>query len=105
MHGESVRQRNVRPDNAMDRAGTWPLDLCEADTVLKQKFEFTERHGKSPSGNIEPLNSDNDVSDSFSASVSDSVVLETTLSMIRATSLGRIGTLTSRISDFLQGEK
>ena len=54
---------------------------------------------KVPSGNVEPLNSDDDVS------VSDSVVLETTLSMIRATSLGRIGTLTSRISDFLQAGK
>ena len=105
MHGKSVRQRNVRPDNAMDRAGTWPLDLCEADTVLKQQFEFAERHGKSPSGNVEPLNSDDNISDSFSANASDSVALEMTLSMIRATSLGRIGTLTSRISDFLEAGK
>ena len=27
MHGKSVRQRNVRQDNTMDRAGTLPLNL------------------------------------------------------------------------------
>lgn len=60
---------------------------------------------KVPNGNVEPLNSDDEVSDSFSASGSDSIALETTLSMTRATSLGRIGTLTSWISDFLQAGK
>ena len=35
MHGKCVRQRNVRQDNIMDRAGIWPLNLYETDTVLK----------------------------------------------------------------------
>ena len=47
MHCESVRQRNVRPDNTMHRAGTLALNLCETEAVLKQQVEFTERHGKS----------------------------------------------------------
>ena len=29
MHGKSVRKRNVRKDNTMDRAGTLPLNLYE----------------------------------------------------------------------------
>ena len=49
MHGKSVRQRNVRQDNTMDRAGTLPLNLYEAETVLRRtsQFEFTDRHRKS----------------------------------------------------------
>ena len=35
MHGKSIRQRNVRQDNTMDRAGTLPLNLHETETVLK----------------------------------------------------------------------
>ena len=36
MHGNKcVRQRNVRLDNEIDRAGTLPLNLSETDTVLK----------------------------------------------------------------------
>ena len=35
MHGKSVRQRNVRQDNTMDKAGTLPLNLYETETVLK----------------------------------------------------------------------
>ena len=35
MHGKYVRQRNVRQDNIMDRAGILPLNLYETDTVLK----------------------------------------------------------------------
>ena len=33
MHGKSVRQRNVRQDSTMDRAGTLPLNLYETETV------------------------------------------------------------------------
>ena len=33
-HGKSVRQRNVREDNTMDRAGTLPLNLYESETIL-----------------------------------------------------------------------
>ena len=49
MHGKSVRQRNVREDNTMDRAGTLPLNLYETETVLRRtsQFEFTDRHRKS----------------------------------------------------------
>ena len=32
--GKSVRQRNVRQDNTNDRAGTLPLNLYEAETIL-----------------------------------------------------------------------
>ena len=35
MHGKSARQRNVRQDNTMDRAGTLPLNLYETETVLR----------------------------------------------------------------------
>ena len=35
MHGKCVRQRNVRQDNEIDRAGTLPLNLYESDTVFK----------------------------------------------------------------------
>ena len=35
MHGKSVRKRNVRQDNTMDRAGTLPLNLYETETVLR----------------------------------------------------------------------
>lgn len=35
VHGKSVRQRNVRQDNTMDRADTLPLNLYETETVLK----------------------------------------------------------------------
>ena len=35
MHGKSVRQRNVRQDNTMDRVGTLPLNLYETETVFK----------------------------------------------------------------------
>ena len=33
-YGKCVRQRNVRQDNTMDRAGTLPLNLYETETVL-----------------------------------------------------------------------
>ena len=33
-YGKCVRQRSVRQDNTMDRAGTLPLNLYEAQTVL-----------------------------------------------------------------------
>ena len=35
MHGKSVRQRNVRQDNTMDRVGSLPLNLYEHESVLK----------------------------------------------------------------------
>ena len=35
MHGKSVRKRNVRQDNTMDKVGTLPLNLYETETVLK----------------------------------------------------------------------
>ena len=35
MHGKSVRKRNVRQDNTMDRAGTLPLNLYETEKVLR----------------------------------------------------------------------
>lgn len=55
MHGKPVRQRNVRPDITTDRAGTLHLNLCDTKTIVKQQFEFTERHAnKVPSGNVEP---------------------------------------------------
>ena len=38
MHGEAVRQQNVREDNTMDRAGALPLTLYETETVLKLHF-------------------------------------------------------------------
>ena len=34
MHGKSVRQRNVRQDNAKDRARKLPLNLYESETIL-----------------------------------------------------------------------
>ena len=121
MHGKSVRQRNVRQDNTMDRAGTLPLNLYETETVLKPvNLNSLKAVERVPSESDELPNSNEDVSlppkspnneqvDSFSASDSDSdseeevdSALETTLRMIRPTRLGRIRTLTSRMTDFLQ---
>jgi len=123
MHGKSVRQRNVRQDNTMDRAGTLPLNLSlyETETVLKPvNLNSLKAVERIPSESDEPPNSNEDVSlppkspnnkqvDSFSASDSDSdskeevdSTLETTLRMIHLTRLGRIRTLTSRMTDFLQ---
>jgi len=34
-HGKSVRQRNVKQDNTMDRADTLLLNLYKTETVLK----------------------------------------------------------------------
>jgi len=123
MHGKSVRQRNVRQDNTMDRAGTLPLNLSlyETETVLKPvNLNSLKAVERIPSESDEPPNSNEDVSlppkspnnkqvDSFSASDSDSdskeevdSTLETTLRMIHLTWLGRIRTLTSRMTDFLQ---
>ena len=121
MHGKSVRQRNVRQDNRMDRAGTLPLNLYETETALKPvNLNSLKGMERVPSENVEPRNSDDDVSDSlpakspdneqedsFRTSDSDSeeevvATLETTLSMFRPTRLGRLRTLTSRMSGFLQ---
>ena len=121
MHGKSVRQRNVRQDNTMDRAGTLPLNLDETETILKPvNLNSLKGEERVPSESDEPPNSNEGVSlppkspnneqvDSFSASDSDSdseeevdTTLETTLGMIRPTRLGRIRTLTRRMTDFLQ---
>ena len=116
MHGKSVRQRNVRQDSTMDRAGTLPLNLYETETVLKPVNSLIGVE-RVPSESDEPPNSNEDASlppespnnervDSFSASDSDSEeevdsALET-MNMIRPTRLGRVRTLTSRMADFLQ---
>ena len=120
MHGKSVRPRNVRQDNTMDRAGTLPLNLYETETVLKP-VNLNSLIGveRVPSESDEPPNSNEDASlppespnnervDSFSASDSDSDSEEEvdsaleTMNMIRPTRLGRVRTLTSRMADFLQ---
>ena len=84
MHGKSVRQRNVRQGNTMDRAGTLPLNLYETETVLKPvNLNSLKAVERVPSENDEPPNSNEDVSlppkspnneqvDCFSASDSDS---------------------------------
>jgi len=123
MHGKSVRQRNVRQDDTIDRAGTLPLNLSlyETETVLKpvnlNSLKAVERipseSDEAPYSNedvrLPPKSPNNEQVDSFSASDSDSdskeevdSTLETTLRMIRPTRLGRIRTLTSRMTDFLQ---
>ena len=119
MHGKSVRQRNVRQDNTMDRAGTLPLNLYETETVLKP-VDLNSLKGveRIPNESNEPANSNEDASlppeslnneqvDSFSSSDSNPEeevegAFETTLSMIRPTRLGRIRTLSSRMTDFPQ---
>jgi len=45
MHGKCVRQRNVRQDNEIDRAGTLPLNLYEPYTVLKAINWFGGKRG------------------------------------------------------------
>ena len=89
----------------MGRAGTLPLNLYETETVLKQVISPLTHEDVS----LPPKSPNNEEVDSFSASDSDSdseeevvSVLETTLRMIRPTRLGRIRTLTSRMTDFLQ---
>ena len=63
MHGQSVRQRNVRQDNTMDRAGTLPLNLYETETVLKP-VNLNSLIGveRVPSESDEPPNSNEDAS-------------------------------------------
>ena len=48
MHGKSVRKRNVRQDNTMDRAGTLPLNLYETETVLRDWSKSIGREGGGP---------------------------------------------------------
>ena len=55
MHGKSVRQRNARQDNTMDRAGTLPLNLYKTVNSLIG----VERV---PSESDEPPNSNEDAS-------------------------------------------
>ena len=63
MHGKSVRQRNVRQDNTMDRAGTLPLNLYETETVLKPvNLNSLIRVERVPSESDEPPNSNEDAS-------------------------------------------
>ena len=100
---------------------TLPLNLYETETVLKPvNLNSLKGAARVPSERVEPSNSDEDVrlpphaqspnnkqTDNFSASDSDSEeevdsTLETTLSMIRPTRLGRITTLTSQMTDFLE---
>ena len=60
---KSVRQRNVRQDNTMDRAGTLPLNLYETETVLKPvNLNSLKAVERKPSGSDEPPNSNEDVS-------------------------------------------
>ena len=119
-HLVPFRQRNVRQDNTMDRAGTLPLNLYETETVWKPvNLNSLKGVERIPNESNEPANSNKDASlppespnnelvDSLSSSDSDpeeevvDSALETTLSMIRPTRLGRIRTLTSRMTDFLQ---
>ena len=106
MHGKSVRLRNVRQDNTMDRAGTLPLNLYETETVLKPVKNSLIGIERVPSESDEPPYSNEDAS--FSASDSDSDSKEEvdsaleTMNKIRPTRLARVRTLTSRMADFLQ---
>ena len=63
MHGKSVRQRNVRQDNTMDRAGTLPLNLYETETILKP-VNLNSQIGveRVPTESDEPPNSNEDAS-------------------------------------------
>ena len=106
MHGKSVRLRNVRQDNTMDRPGTLPLNLYETETVLKPVKNSLIGIERVPSESDEPPYSNEDAS--FSASDSDSDSKEEvdsaleTMNKIRPTRLARVRTLTSRMADFLQ---
>ena len=115
MHGKCVRQRNVRQDNIMDRAGILPLNLYENDTVLKPVnvnlligVERVPRENDEPSCLIQmrtPVYQS--LLDSFSDSDSDSAeevdgAPERTMGMMLPTRLGRVRTLTSRMAYFLQ---
>ena len=103
----------------MDRAGTFPLNLYETETVLKpvnlnslKGVESIPNESKEPANSNEdarlpPESPNNEQVDSFSSSDSDpeeevDSALETALSMIRPTRLGRMRTLTSRMTDFLR---
>ena len=122
MHGKSDRQRNVGQHSTMDRAGTLPLNLYEAETVLKP-VNLNSLIGveRVPSKSDEPPNSNEDASlppespsneqvDSFSASDSDTDSEEElnsaleTMNMIHPTRLGRVRTLTGRMADSCREE-
>ena len=57
MYGKSVRQRNVRQDNTMNRAGTLPLNLFKTETVLKPvNLNLLKAVERVPSESDEPPN-------------------------------------------------
>ena len=75
---QDVRQRNVRQDNTMDRAGTLPLNLYETETVLKPVnlnpligVERVQSESDEDSS-LPPESADNEQVDRFSDSDSDS---------------------------------
>ena len=116
-HGKSVRQRNVREDNTMDRAGTLPLNLYESETILNRLNLQLVTTGVQPDI-IESL--DNEVreehtteqpepTDTYSDSDSDTDsgdenehADQTVTSVMQPTRLGRTRRLTQRMIDYLQ---
>ena len=113
MHGKSVRQRNVRRDNTMDRVGTVlkPVNLNSLKAVERVPSESDEPPNSNEDVSLPPKSPNNEQVDSFSARDSDSdseeevdSALETTLRMIQPTRFRRIRTVTSRMTDLCRQE-
>jgi len=124
-YGKCVRQRSVRQDNTMDRAGTLPLNLYETQTLLNPlDLQFVLPHAQSsvpgesaelPDGESDEQPAEvltcTDHRDEYSSSEtgdseSDGDCADDTtgsgFNMVIPTRAGRQRLLTRRIRDFLQ---
>ena len=118
--GKYVRQRNVRQDNTMDRAGTLPLNLYETQTSLNPldlQFVFPHAQNSVPDESPESETDEHPVEvitctdqrDDYSSSESgdsesdeDCADDRIGFHMVMSTRAGRERVFTSRMRDFLQ---
>ena len=118
-----VRQRNVRQDNTMDRAGTLSLNLYETQTSLNPlDLQFVFSHAQSSVPNESPASETDehpvevitctDQRDDYSSSESgdsesdeDCADDRIGFHMVMSTRAGRERVFTSRIRDFLQSRR
>ena len=118
--GKCIRQRDVRQDNTMDRAGTLPLNLCETQTSLNPldlQFEFPHAQSSVPDESQESETDEhpvevitcNDQRDDYSSSKSgdsksdeDCADDRIGFPMVMSTRAGIERMFSSRMRDFLQ---
>ena len=111
--GKCVRQRNVRQDNTMDRAGTLPLNLYETQTSLDPldlQFVFPHAQSSVPDESPESETDEHPVEvitctdqrHDYSSRNIDCADDRIGFHMVMSTRVGRERVFTSRMRDFLQ---